>query len=236
MPPDPPFDAGAGNDSAAYRAPTYFLDSGHPAVLAYAADAAADAVTDVDRAVRLFYAVREGLLYDPYSFSGDRDAYRASAIVQQKRAFCVPKAILLAACARSLGIPARLGFADVRNHLSSEKLRARMRTDLFVFHGYTELFLEGHWVKATPAFNLALCERFGTVPLEFDGRGDAMLQPYDQSGRRHMEYVRDRGVYAEFPFEEMIRAFLETYGTRPSDMAGEHDDAFHGTTGPGPED
>ncbi len=213
-----------------YLAPTYFLDSDHPDVVAFAEGAAADAATAVERAVRLFYAVREGLLYDPYTFTADRDAYRASVIVHQKRAFCVPKAILLAAGARSLGIPARLGFADVKNHMSSAKLRAQMRTDLFAFHGYAELHLDGKWLKATPAFNLALCERFGTVPLEFDGRSDALLQPYDQSGRRHMEYVRDRGTFAEFPFEEMIRVFIETYGANPSEIEGQHDEAFHGET------
>jgi len=222
-----PSDAGGGEDLSSYLVPTYFLDSDHPEVIAYAERAVGDATADVERAVRLFYVIRDGILYDPYSFSLERDAYRASAVLRQTRAFCVPKAILLAAGARSLGIPARLGFADVKNHLSSEKLRAQMRTDLFVFHGYAELYLEGAWVKATPAFNLALCERFGTVPLEFDGRSDALLQPYDQSGRRHMEYVHDRGTYADFPFEEMMRAFLETYGNRPAGMAGEHDAAFH---------
>ena len=29
-----------------------------------------------------------------------------------------------------------------------------MGTDLFVYHGYAELFLDGKWVKATPAFNV----------------------------------------------------------------------------------
>lgn len=225
-PSDP--DAQTSEELSDYLAPTYFLDSDHPDVVAFAERAAGEAASPVERAVRLFYAVREGLRYDPYTFTGERDAYRASTIVHQKRAFCVPKAILLAAGARSLGIPARLGFADVKNHMSSDKLRAQMKTDLFAFHGYAELHLDGKWLKATPAFNLALCERFGTVPLEFDGHSDALLQPYDQSGRRHMEYVRDRGTYAEFPFEEMIRTFIEIYGASPSDIEGQHDEAFHG--------
>jgi len=216
------------DDLAALLAPTYFLDCDHPDVAAYAERAAGDATGDVERAVRLFYAVRDGILYDPYSFSPDRDTYRASNVAGCSRNFCVPKAILLAATARSLGIPARLGFADVKNHLSSDKLRAQMRTDLFVFHGFAELLLEGRWLKATPAFNLALCERFGTKPLEFDGHSDALLQPYDVSGRKHMEYVRDRGTYAEFPFEEMIKAFVECYGGVPREMREQRDEAFHG--------
>jgi transglutaminase-like putative cysteine protease len=215
-------------DLSTYLAPTYFIDSDHPDVAAYAGRAVGDAAGDVDRAVRLFYTIRDGLLYDPYTVTADRDAYRASAVLRRTRAFCVPKAILMAAAARSLGIPARLGFADVKNHLSSEKLRARMGTDLFVFHGYAELHLGGRWVKATPAFNLALCERLGTVPLEFDGESDALLQPFDRSGRRHMEYVHDRGTFAEFPFEEMIQAFAATYGGWSSDARSEHDEVFHG--------
>jgi transglutaminase-like putative cysteine protease len=127
-----------------------------------------------ERAVALYYAVRDGIRYDPYSVQAAPQAYRASSIVQAPAAFCVPKAILLAAAARDIGIPARLGFADVRNHLASEKLRARMGTDLFVFHGYTDLYLDGGWRKATPAFNRELCSRFGVPPsVRRHGRRDA---------------------------------------------------------------
>ena len=65
-----------------------------------------------------------------------------------------------------------------------------MGTDLFVYHGYTDLCLDGKWVKATPAFNLALCTRFRVKPLEFDGRDDSIFHPFDEDDRRHMEYLR----------------------------------------------
>ncbi|MGH7821268.1 MAG: hypothetical protein ACREQ9_16005, partial [Candidatus Binatia bacterium] len=117
----------------------------------------------------------------------------------------------LAAAARAVGVPSRLGFADVRNHLTTPKLREMMGSDLFVFHGYTELYLEGRWVKATPAFNLALCQRFGVLPLEFDGRTDSIFHAFDAENRRHMEYLRDHGSFAEFPFERMAASFLEAY-------------------------
>lgn len=199
-------------DLAACLAPTPFLDCQTPEVRAFAARVTAGAGTPRARAIALYYAVRDGIRYDPYSVQADPQAYRASRIVQAPAAFCVPKAILLAAAARAAGIPARVGFADVRNHLASEKLRTRMGTDLFVFHGYADLYLDGAWRKATPAFNRELCGRFGVPPLEFDGVADALLHAFDAAGRRHMEYVRDRGVFLDLPFDEMLSAFREVYG------------------------
>lgn len=207
-------------------APTYFLDCDHPEVRAYAQRAAAGATTPLERAVKVFYAVRDGIRYDPYQVLRERAQYRASALTTASRAFCIPKAILVAAACRALGIPSRLGFADVRNHLSSEKLIAHLGTDLFVFHGYADLYLEGRWVKATPAFNIELCEKFGVAPLDFDGRSDALFHEYETDGRRHMEYVNDRGLYDDFPFDGMIAAFVEHYGGSEH-LLGDHDAAFH---------
>ena len=207
--------------------PTALLDSDHPSVRGFAEQAAGPGGSPLERAVRLYYAVRDGLRYDPYSVSADPDAYRASRVARAPAGFCVPKAVLLAAAARAVGIPARLGFADVRNHLTSEKLRARMGTDLFVFHGYVELRLGESWRKVTPAFNRELCARFGVLPLEFDGTADAMLHPFDAEGRRHMEYVRDRGTFADLPFDEMLRVFREVYRSAEA-IPAERDDAFHG--------
>ena len=214
-------------DPAACLQPTRFVDSDTPEVREFAARAADGASTPRERAVALYYAVRDGLRYDPYAVAIEPDSYRASRVARASSGFCVPKAILLAAGARALGIPARLGFADVRNHLASEKLLARMKTDLFVFHGYTELYLDGAWRKATPAFNRELCARFGVLPLEFDGTADALLHPFDAAGRRHMEYVRDRGVHLDFPFDEMMRVFRAVYPPSILATAPERDPAFH---------
>ncbi len=192
-------------------APTRFIDSDHPAVRAFARQAVADAGSARERAVRLFYAVRDGIRYDPYAFDLDPETYRASVTLERGRSFCVPKAILLAAAARAVGIPGRLAFADVRNHLATERLLAMMRTDVFAFHGMTELRLGGRWVKATPAFNIELCERFGVRPLEFDGVEDAILHPFDRAGKQHMEYVRDRGSFDDLPLAELAAVTRETY-------------------------
>jgi transglutaminase-like putative cysteine protease len=161
--------------------------------------------------VKLYYVVRDEILYDPYYGGEERRYFRASDCLRAKRGFCIPKAALLAATARSVGIPARLGYADVRNHLSTKKLLELMGGDLFIWHSFTELYLEGRWVKATPAFNLSLCERFGVHPLEFDGRHDSLFHEFDREGRRHMEYVRERGNYADVPYEEIVADFKKTY-------------------------
>lgn len=164
-----------------------------------------------ERAVALYYAVRDGIRYDPHHIDLRADAMRASAVLERGAGFCVSKAALLAAAARALGIPSRLGFADVRNHLTTERMRRAMGTDLFVFHGYTALHLDGRWVKATPAFDRTLCERLDVAPLEFDGRHDSLFQQVDRRGHRYMEYVRDRGQFADLPLDEIRRAFAEHY-------------------------
>lgn len=191
--------------------PTSLIDSDHPSVRAFAERAVAGRRGEIDRAVALYYAIRDGIRYDPYAFSPLAEEYRASRVAEMPSAFCIQKAVLLAAAARAIGIPSRLGFADVRNHLTSPKLAALMGSDLFVYHGYTELHLDGRWVKSTPAFNLALCERFGVRPLEFDGRTDSIFHEFDQANRRHMEYVRVRGSYDDLPIEEILAAFDAEY-------------------------
>ncbi len=199
-------------DFQIFLQPTRFIDSDSLAVAEYARSATADAITDVEKGVKLYYAVRDGIRYDAYAITFDPSAYKASSVLAAKAGFCIQKAILLAAVAREVGIPSRLGFADVRNHLTTERLRELMGTDVFAFHGYTELFLDGRWVKATPAFNRSLCERFKVRPLEFDGNSDSLFHPFDTEGRKHMEYLRDHGHFSDFPFERMVKAFKEHYG------------------------
>ncbi len=200
----------SGAPGPATRAPADFIDSDHPAVVAFAAKHAVGA-DHRERAVALYYAVRDGFRYDPYAVDLSPAAMRASAVLRAGHGWCVPKAALLAAACRAIGVPARLGFADVRNHLSTERLRALLQTDVFVWHGYAELWLDGGWVKATPAFNIELCRRFGLLPLEFDGREDSIYHPFDSTGARHMEYVRDHGSFDDLPLPQMVAAFAQAY-------------------------
>ena len=185
-----------------------FIDSDNERIRLFAGESIGDANDPIKTAVELYYAVRDGIIYDPYYIAEDRRYFRASACLEAGRGFCQPKAALLAACARIMGIPARVGYVDVRNHLTTAKLDALVGSDVYVWHSYTELYLEERWVKATPAFNLSMCERFDVYPLEFDGRSDSLFQEFDRQGNRHMEYVQQRGHFVDLPYEQIIDAFL----------------------------
>lgn len=190
--------------------PTDAIDSDHELVKAFARQHA-QGDTERERAIALYQAVRDEVRYDPYRIDLSPQGMRASEALIKGYGWCVPKAVLMAATARAAGIPARLGFADVRNHLSTEKLRQTMKTDVFVFHGYTELWIDGAWRKVTTAFNRSLCEKFGLLPLEFDGVNDSLYHPYDQAGARHMEYVNERGSFDDLPLDEIVRTFAVVY-------------------------
>jgi len=198
---------------AEYTQPGPFMDADHPAVEAFSRRAVAGLEDPAYRgmAVALYDAVRDGIRYDPYRIDLRPDALRASATLARGYGFCIAKAVLLGAAARAVGIPARLGFADVRNHLTTARLRRSMGTDVFVWHGYAELWIEERWVKATPAFNRSLCERFGVPALEFDGIHDSLFQPFDADGRQYMEYLRDHGRFADVPLARLRGAFEDAY-------------------------
>lgn len=185
------------------------VDSGHPAVIELAARASGSC--ERERAVSLYKLVRDGFRYDPYRIDVSEAGMRASTVIAQGFGWCVTKAALLAAAARAAGIPARLGYADVRNHLSTQRMRDMLRTDLFIWHSFTQLWVKGRWLKASPTFNIELCERFGLLPLEWDAVGDSLHHPYDRARRRHMEYVNDRGSYDDIPRERIATDFAATY-------------------------
>ena len=194
-----------------YVQPSATIDSRHTAVSAFAMENAGDARDSRQKAIRLYYAVRDSIRYDPYLIELTVDGLKASHTLSIGRGWCVPKAILLAACCRAMGIPARLGFADVRNHLSTARMRETMKTDIFYWHGYTAIYLDDIWVKATPAFNIELCERFRIQPLDFDGRSDSIYHPLDQNGNRHMEYLQYRGEFTDAPINQIIETFQREY-------------------------
>jgi transglutaminase-like putative cysteine protease len=190
--------------------PTALIDSDHPDIVAFAR-VHDPGGSDRERAVALYLAVRDRIRYDPYRIDLSEDGMRASTALRQGHGWCVPKAALLAAVCRAAGLPARLGYADVRNHLSTERLRQTMQTDVFIWHGYTDLWLDGRWVKSTPAFNIGLCEKFGLLPLDFDGEHDSIYHPYDKAGHRHMEYVQQRGTFDDLPLAQITADFRRVY-------------------------
>lgn len=191
--------------------PARFIDSDHPLVIDFAERWRGASRDPREQAVSLYRAVRDEIRYNPYVFSADHETLKASHALAAGESYCVPKALLLAACARHCGIPARIGLADVRNHLSTPRLIEMLRSEVFAMHGYTELFLEGRWVKATPAFNLALCRMFKVAPLEFDGRADSVFHPFNAEGERYMEYLVYHGQFDDLPVELFFNHLRQCY-------------------------
>ena len=198
----------------AWLAPTWFIDSDDARWPPSPTTRPATPPIRPNRPVRLFYAVRDGFRYDPYNVDHAPEAFRASSVVD------VPVQLVRAEVGAAhrggparRGIPARLGFADVRNHLTSEKLSAQMGTDVFAWHGYSELLLDDRWYKLSTAFNIELCDRFGVKALEFDGTDDALMHPFDKAGNRHMEYVSQRGSFDDLPLDQILADFAEIYAT-----------------------
>ncbi|MFC1829275.1 transglutaminase-like domain-containing protein [Thermodesulfobacteriota bacterium] len=199
---------------AVYISPTSIVDSDHKTIIEYANDAVSDAGDDpVEKAVRLYYTVRDDIWYDPYYPFYLSEHYRASNVLKSGRGFCISKISLLCAVGRACGIPSRAGFATVRNHLATRKLLEYLGSDLFVYHGFTEFFLEGKWVKATPAFNIELCKKHKVIPLEFNGREDSIFHEYNSEKKEFMEYIEYHGSYADIPVETILAEWRKAYGS-----------------------
>ncbi|EMP54851.1 hypothetical protein MSNKSG1_14007 [Marinobacter santoriniensis NKSG1] len=196
-----------------YLEPTAFFDYDQPDVRAWIETQLRGVKADPIEQIRVLYlAVRDGIQYNPYVFRTDPRTFSASYALNSGETYCIPKAVLLGAAARSIGIPSRLGLADVRNHLSSPKMIEWLRSDVFRMHGFIELLINGRWVKATPAFNRQLCELMNVAPLEFDGVNDSMFQEYTESGEAHMEYVSNHGVFDDVPHDFIVSGIRSAYG------------------------
>ncbi len=184
-----------------------FINSAADNIIRFAESAVDPGQTQREQAVALYYRVRDGIRYTPYLDYGDPEMYRASCVLSNGYGFCISKASLLAACGRALGIPSRVGFADVMNHLNTPRLRKMNGGDLMRWHAFTEFYLQDKWVKCTPAFNLELCTKFRVKPLEFNGTDDSIFHPFDADQRKHMEYVHERGSFADIPFSAITATY-----------------------------
>ncbi len=194
-----------------YLQPTEFLNFDDASVKAFAERNSVGAATEKEKAVRLYYAVRDGFQYNPNILDLRREGLRASDLLTRNRGYCVEKAVLLAASARAVGVPSRLSFYIVRNHIAAEKLEKLLQKNYLVFHGAAELFLDGRWLKTTPAFNKNLCDYLKVEPLEFDGTRDSIFQEYDKSGNVFIEYLHEYGAFADLPYELYLEELKKHY-------------------------
>lgn len=191
--------------------PTEFLDFDHESVREFAERNSVGAETDKEKAIKLYNAVRDGFQYNPNILDLRREGLKASDLLKRKRGYCVEKAVLLAATARAVGVPSRLSFYIVKNHIATEKLEKLLKKDYLVFHGAAEMFLNGKWLKTTPAFDKNLCRYLNVEPLEFDGETDSIFQEYDQTGRVFMKYLHEYGAFNDLPYELYLSELKEHY-------------------------
>jgi hypothetical protein len=203
-----------------YLEETPSLNFTHPSVQTYL-QGIRELPTQKERAIALYIKVRDGFLYDPYHLDLRPQALQASTVIGKNRAWCVEKAIVCCAGMRALGIPARLGFGIVKNHIGVEKLTAYLERSEIVFHGFVEVYLDGSWTKCTPAFDRRICRLNGVEPLEWDGSADSLFQAY-RGEEQYMEYLHFYGVFADVPFalmrEEMERYYPHLF-SHPVDTA-----------------
>ncbi len=196
-----------------YLTPTYFINYEHLDVQLFIKKYSNPDLSIKEQVVAYYFAVRDLFRYDAYDLNLEPLSFRASTMVNkiEKKGNCIEKSILFAACTRFIGVPTRLSFSNVCNHIGTQQLEAYLGTNVLVFHGFVELLLEGRWVKATPAFNKELCDKLNVSPLDFDGETDSIFQEYDKQGGQFMEYLHDYGVFHDFPFDMFVRELKQYY-------------------------
>lgn len=191
--------------------PTHYLDYEHEAVQQLVAEFRGGQTSQKEKAIGMYTRIRDGWRYNPYRISLDPVAYRASNIASKTEGHCIEKAILLAACARALDIPARLRLARVKNHIGVERLVRKFGTNELSPHGMVELHVGGRWLKVSPAFNRELCLKCQVATLDFDGETDSVFQQFDRNGNTFMEYLEDYGTFDEVPIAFIFKNFREQY-------------------------
>jgi len=195
-----------------YLRPTPVIDCNNISLQEKAEDLTQEQENVIEKAKSLFYFVRDEVKYNMYSPFHLFEHYRASTILSRGEGYCIQKAVLLAALARAIGIPARLRFTKLRNHLLPPRALEVFGTNIMSCHGYTELYIGGKWIKATPTFDLKMCQESRIIPVEFDGKNHAIFHSHNQDGRLHIEYIHDCGHYQDVPLDKILNAWVQVYG------------------------
>lgn len=191
-----------------YLGHTFFIDCDEAIIQEKSRELTANIDEEQKKAQRIFYYVRDDIRYNVYSPRTSDHDFKASHILARGEGYCVQKAVLLVTLARAAGIPARLRFAEIRILHTAKPIAEKRGTNVFPYHGLTDLYIEGHWVKATPTYDLGYCRKAGIAPVEFDGKGDALLPLCTLDGRLNIEYIQDRGFFDDLPLDEIRKASI----------------------------
>lgn len=203
-----------------YLAPTEFIQSTHPLVIDFVKKHIDVSDSYKQKAIKLFLAVRDEILYSPDSFSIKKEFYLPAVTLTKKASTCVPKAVLLCAAFRAAGLPSKMGYADVTNHIMSSKVLELLNGNMFYMHGFCRVFLKDKWIKVTPTFNASLCDKMKVEPLNFDGENDSLFQQFNIEGNKHMEYLQYYDEFEDVPYDYLTDLYLTNYPKLCK--AGEH--------------
>lgn len=189
--------------------PTRFLDCDTPSVETLAHRVCGEG-TAVQQAVRLFEHVRDAVQYE-FRAKLTPEEYRASRVLADGTGFCVQKASLLGALLRAVRIPAALVLCDLKDHTLPTRIVDAMGTDTMFHHGLNAIYLNGSWRLADASLSPDVVARKRYRRVDFDGERDALFPTTTLDGAAHAEVIRFHGMYADLPFDQMMRAFMAAY-------------------------
>ncbi len=192
--------------------PSACANSDHPKIVELAAKITADAGDNNQKAVQLFEYVRDAIVYSPYTPFFLPEHYLATTTLERGKGFCVQKSVVLVALLRAAGIPARLVFADMVNHRAQPHIIEMLGINLFTYHCYVEMWLDGQWLQVTPSFDQETCDKHGFPLVVFDGHNSSTLPPVDHQGRKFVEYTKHFGSFLDVPMEPMLESWYKVYG------------------------
>lgn len=195
-----------------YVRPTEVIDADHETIQSTAADLTRGCADSAEKAVRLFYFVRDSIRYNVFMISVFKEDFKASRILDWKKGYCVQKAVLLTALGRAAGIPSRLVFAKIKNHRVPPHIHEKLRVNVFPRHGYNQFYLQERWVSAAATFDKALCDRNGLPVVEFDGENDAVLPQTDLEGHPYIEYLERFPPAEDLPFDWIVERISAIVG------------------------
>ena len=212
-----------------YLKPTETIDSEHETIQRLEEKLTRDCTSEEERAIKLFYFVRDSIRYNIYMVSVYAEDFIASTVLARGKGYCVQKAVLLTALGRAAGIPSRLVFAKIKNYRLPAHLMERMGTNILPRHGYNQFFLKGKWTSAAATFDRELCEKNKFRTVEFDGIHDAVLPRTDLNGNPHIEYLEEYGTQADLPLEWIAKELSKLWGPEKRAWLSEEDSKGHGS-------
>jgi len=200
------------SETDTYLEATEAIDCDSEAIQRLAEDLTSGCASDEEKAVKLFYFVRDSIRYNIYMISAYLEDFKASTVLARGKGYCVQKAVLLTALGRAARIPTRLAFAKIKNSRVPPSLLEKTGTNIFPAHGYNQFQLLGRWVSAAATFDKELCQKNGLLSVEFDGVHDALLPRADLAGNPYIEYVELYGPQADVPMEWIRERVARIWG------------------------